>query len=172
MTDYEIALITGGMGIAGVLLGVRSTYHLSMKVADRQFSHLQEIAKIDAWHIAAHQFIEAFAGDIVTIEARTEPPGDIMDFLRSEYPRHAKAVAVFEHFVSDAKRINLKAEWEKHCYGEKGVDWPTDEDVSGLGHDELLFLHYCSSATEPYRSTTRLRAVRRMLTLIDCAKET
>lgn len=61
MTNYEIALITGGMGIAGALLGILFTYKLSLKPMDRQFLHLQAVSKLDTWHVAAHNFVSAFS---------------------------------------------------------------------------------------------------------------
>ena len=108
LSVYELALIAGGFGIAGTLLGVLAAYRLSMKLADRQLMHMREISKLDAWHAAAHEFVSAFSKDLATLESGASLGQDLSDFLRAAYDaRHVQAIALQEvpHLIADRARI-------------------------------------------------------------------
>ena len=85
MSDYEIALVTGGMGIAGALLGVIFTYRLSLKAIDRQFQHLQAVSKLDAWHVAAQKLVDSFAEELAALDGDDELTVSLDEYLRRAY---------------------------------------------------------------------------------------
>ena len=157
--------------ILGAAVGSLVTYRFAVTLAERQFQHLRAISKLDAWHVAAREFISAFADEIATLESSDEPAGDIMDYLRSVDKLHAKAVAVFEHFVPEIERASFIADWQKHRYGEKDVDWPASEFESSVRQVDLLYLHYSNSAALPNRPPARTRAIARMKELLAYAKD-
>lgn len=142
MSDYEIALITGGMGIAGTLAGAVVAYRLTLAVADKQFKHLQAISKLDAWHVAAREFIQAFTTELAVLDSGSNQTGSTMDFLRASYAVHSKAVVTFERYIPEPRQHAFRIKWKHHCYGEPDVDWPRHETESSMDHDDLLYLHY------------------------------
>ena len=165
MSDYEIALITGGMGIAGTLAGVIIAYRLTLKVADKQFKHLQAIAKIDAWHIAAGEFIAALAPDLKMLEEEDSTVGNLMDFmLRAYRDRHMRAAAKFEHFLAADRRSAFQAEWQRYCYGQ----YQPDEESPP--REELLFLYCNTGRPPPGAESSTQYIVQRLHALLSYAK--
>ena len=166
MSDYAIALITGGMGIAGALLGVLFTYRLSLKAIDRQFHLLQAVSKLDAWHFAAGEFISALAPDLRMLEEDDGTVGNLMDFMRRAYrERHMRAAAKFEHFVAEDRRGAFKAEWQRYCYGQHT---PDDESPP---REELLFLYCDSGRPPPGAESSTQYVVHRLHALLSYAKD-
>lgn len=160
LSQYALAWVAGGFGIAGALLGAISTYWLSLRLAEKQFQHSKEISKLDAWHNAASEFIAAFAKDLEILESESTS-GEFITFLRSTYADHQRsALAKFSHYVPAAKRAAFAADWEQYCYGENESGKPLSPDEIGMRRDDALFLHcYPSSsfasATDPYGYTAR-----------------
>lgn len=171
MTDYEIALISGSLAIAGTLLGVIFTYRLSIKSADRQFEHLKAVAKLDAWHVAAREFIKAFASKLSSLETNSESIGDVMDFLRRTYDTQSAAVAVFEEYLPIDRKQALRAAWLRHCYNGEDPNDTDNPKWSGLDHDSLLFLHYCTELNLANASSGRREAIERLRVLMAFAKD-
>ena len=173
LSAYDLALIAGGLGIAGTLVGVLGAYRLSIKLADRQFSHLREISRLEAWRAAAKEFRQAFANDLAVLDSDAAIDGDLKDFLMSAYvARHFHAVALFKHFIPEALRAGLDTEWKRHCYGENSDGSIQSPDDEGLEHEKLLFLHY-SVYSGPHRTAeARQCAVNRITKLLTYASET
>jgi hypothetical protein len=171
MTEYEVALISGALAIAGTLLGVIFTYRLSIKSADRQFGHLKTVAKLDAWHIAAREFIQAFAPQIAALEANSEKIGDVMDYLRRTFDTHSAAVAAFTSYVPDDRVLAFRAAWQRHCYDDEDPNDRENPKWSGLDHDSLLFLHYSNEFHLARPTSARDEAVKRMQALLGFAKD-
>lgn len=171
MSDYEIALISGSLAIAGTLLGVLFAYRLSIKSADRQFEHLRAISKLDARNTAAREFISGFASELATLEANSDSLGDVMDFLRRAYANHATAVAVFEEYLHADRRNGLRAAWLQHCYNGEDPNDTENPKWSGLGHDSLLFLHYSTEFNLANRSSARVQAIQGIRVLLAFAKD-
>jgi hypothetical protein len=153
----------------GALVGALVTYWLAMKIADKQFAHLREISKIDAWHSAAREFISALAPDVATLERDCE--GDLMDFLRAAHGRHSASVAVFEWYLSPPRRESFRAAWQAHCYGTCEDGTPDSPERAEMDHDDLLYLHYSREANLADIGTPRAIALQRMHQLIACARE-
>jgi len=167
LSQYALAWVAGGFGIAGALLGALCTYWLSLRLAERQFQHSREISKLDAWHNAANEFIAAFAGDLELVESENTP-GEFITFLRSAYAdRHRSALAKFSHYVALSKRVAFAADWQRYCYGADQDGEPLSPDEIGMQRDDALFIHcYPSpsfgSATDPFGYTARhIRALLR-----------
>ena len=57
---YEIALIAGGFGIVGALLGAWATYRLSVKLAQRTYENAIDLMQRQEFDKAAADFREAF----------------------------------------------------------------------------------------------------------------
>ena len=171
MSGYEIALISGSLAIAGTLLGVIFTYRLSIKSADRQFEHLRAISKLDAWNIAAREFINSFASELASLHANSDSLGDVMDFLRRAYATHATAVAVFEEHLPSERRSGLRAAWLQHCYNGEDPNDTENPEWSGLDHDSLLFLHYSNEFNLANRSSARVQAIEGIRALLAFAKD-
>lgn len=142
LSAYELALIAGGFGIAGTLIGVLGTYRLSLKLADRQLQHAREIAKVESRHVAARAFVEAFANDVRFFESEADEDIDAMGYLREAFQRHSKAVATFEHFLPLERRRAFRAKWQEHCYGRDTSGLPESPGSVGIEHSSLLYLHY------------------------------
>ena len=171
MTDYEVALISGSLAIAGTLLGVIFTYRLSIKSANRQFKHLRAISKLDALNIASRQFVNSFGSELAALEANSEALGDVMDFLRRTYTAHATAVAVFEQYLATDHRNALRATWLRHCYNGEDPNDTKNPKWSGLDHDSLLFLQYSNEFNLANRSSARVRAIENIRALLAVAKD-
>ena len=174
LTAYKLALIAGGLGIAGTLIGVMGAYRLSLKVAEQQFLHLREIAKLDAWHVAAHEFVAAFSGDLATLEAGVNSGFDLQGFFRSAYARHSQAVVAFTHFVPEHLKPAFKCAWKRHCYGvsSNGEALSPDDEELAMAHSTLLFLHYSNEFNLADRQLPRLLGVKAIQKLLSYAKAT
>ena len=158
--------------ILGAAVGSLITYRFAVTLADRQFQHLKAISKMDAWHIAAGEFIAALSPDIRMLEDRHAAVGNLMDFMRRVYLEHQmRAIAKFEHFVLADKRGAFKTEWQRYCYGQHSDGRTQSPDDEGLPNEELLFL-YCESHLPPpgARSATAY-VVERMHALLAFAKD-
>jgi len=171
MTDYDIALISGSLAIAGTLLGVVFTYRLSIKSAERQFEHLRAISKLDAWNTAAREFRHSLGGELAALEANSESLGDVMDFLKSAYASHAAAVAVFEEYLPINSRQAFRTAWLQHCYNGEDPNDTNNPKWSGLDHDSLLFLHYSNEFNLANRSSARVQAIENVRALLAFAKD-
>ena len=164
MADYDIALISGAMGIAGTLLGVIFTHRLSMKSADRQFIHLQQISKIDAWHVAAQNFVSAFSEELATVEGREEIPILLDEYLRRAYhAKHKAAITAFRHFLDGGRRDSFDAACKEY-QGGKTMDEMIE---TGISAREAKFIEYMGS---PFPGNPFKKAEQRMHTLLEFAK--
>ena len=171
MTDYEIALVSGSLAIAGTLLGVIFTYRLSIKSAERQFEHLRAISKLDSFNSAAREFRKEFGSELASLETNSDSLGDVMNFLRRSYAAHSTAVAVFEdHFPLDRGKA-LRTAWLQHCYNGDDPNDTENTEWSGLDHDSLLFLHYSNEFNLANRSSARVLAMERIRALLAFAKD-
>ena len=169
LSAYELALIAGGFGIAGTLIGVLGAYRLSLKLANQQFQQLREISKLDAWHVAAHEFISAFSDDLAALEAPLRSSFDYRALFCAAYEaKHSQAVVAFEHFLPEATRFSFRNDWKRHCYGVSStgeVLSPDDEDLA-MDHYNLLFLHYSHEANRVDHDLPRrlgVNAIRKLL---------
>jgi hypothetical protein len=164
----------GGFGIVGTLAGVIGAYRLSLKVAERQFMHLREIAKLDAWHVAAHEFVAAFSADLATLEAGVSSGFDVQRFFREAFDRQSHAVAAFTHFVHDHQKAAFNRAWKRHCYGvsSRGEALSPEDEELAMAHSTLLFLHYSHESNLADRQLPRLLGIKAIQHLLSYAKST
>ena len=159
--------------ILGAFAGAWLTYLGAVKMADRQFIHLRDISKIDAWRISARDFINAFASDLAAIESGANLKAELPEFLRLAYEaRHSNAVATFEYMISSAKREDFKTKWKHHCYGPDSSGAPMSPEDVGIEHDKLLFLHYSEHYDTSGPGASRKLASQRIRSLLAFAQET
>jgi hypothetical protein len=161
LSAYEIALISGGFGIAGTLIGVLGTYRLSLQLAEKQFSHLREISKIDAWHVAANSFTVAFSEELARLESGETITVPIDEFLLNAFERkHKVAIATFEHFIPSSKRPAFIESCKQYHSGNKQVC-----DGLGFSYKDAMFSEYIieqitASGADPYKlAAQRIRAI-------------
>ena len=160
--------------VLGALLGAWITYRFALKLAEKQFDHLRELSRLEAWRSAARDLIDAFSPELFTLRSGTQIVGDAMDLLRVAYKeRHAKAVTVFAHYLSPERREAFQRDWLRHCYGntEDGEpNSPENEDDLCMSHDDLLYLHFSDEWREKDGPGSRTRAVQSMEHLLTYAR--
>jgi hypothetical protein len=123
LSPYDLAIIAGGFGIVGTLIGAFLTYRLAVQLSSRQ-----------AFNKAASTFRSAFTKEIRLIEESTVET-DFIEMFNNAYIRHYNAVISFMPYLSESKRAEIKKAWENHCYPK------------GLERDERIllsanFIHY------------------------------
>lgn len=67
LTPYEIALISGGFGITGTLLGVILSHRLALKIARVNFNNSIRLSKIASQKEAARKLQTAFSRQLSTV---------------------------------------------------------------------------------------------------------
>lgn len=166
LTAYQITVISGGCGIVGTLLGVLATYRLSLHVAEKQFSHLREISKLDAWHVAANNFNASFADELGRLESGETLPIFINEFLFNAYEgKHKLAIATFGHFVPESKRQAFIAACEQYHSGNKQIC-----DELGYKYKEAIFSEYIMEVFTPGGANPYKLAAKRIRAILEFAK--
>ena len=129
--------------ILGALLGCWATYRLSIDIANRQASHVREMANAEALRAARAKLRAAFAptfgelrvmGDYWYHKPRpciTEE-NIVGNLLYKAYPIHAAAIEEFRFYVSSADAAAYQEAWEN--YYKKGF-----EDYDGYERDAKPF---------------------------------
>ena len=159
MSEYHVALVSGGLAIAGTLLGVIFTYRLAIKSADRQFQHLRDISKMDALHAAGRELVQAFAQELAVLDGREELPVELDVFLlRAHHAKHKTAIAAFRSHLDVSRRGAFDAACKQyHCE-------QTAEDMMEVGvpRDQAMFFEYMNgrSQGDPYQlAAERIHAI-------------
>lgn len=162
LTAYELALVAGGFGIAGTLIGVLGAYRLSIKHADRQFEHLRDISRLDAWHASARQFVASFSDELAVLDANEELAIRLDEYLLRAYDaKHKSAIATFEHFVPEGSLVDFKAacrEYHSSAKSEEMIE-------AGMSSREAMFVEYMGypfyhAQLTPYQlAAKRIRAM-------------
>jgi len=102
LTAYEIALIAGGFGIVGTLLGTWITYRFSNTLI-----HITEFNKAAAEFQCA--FLEAMQ------KLRDEPKADFLNILNtSTLLEHERAALRFKAFLSHKDQKRFENDWETY----------------------------------------------------------
>lgn len=139
LTAYELALIAGGFGIAGTLLGVLGAYRLSIKLAYRQFEHLREVSRLDAWHASAREFVASFSDELAILDAEEELSIRLDEYLLRAYDaKHKSAIATFEHFVHEGSLASFKATCKEYHSSAKSEEMIE----TGMSVREAMFIEY------------------------------
>ncbi len=160
MSDYAIALVTGGMGIAGALLGVIFTYRLSLKAIDTQFQHLQAVSKLDAWHVAAQRLVDSFSEELAVLEGDDELTVTLDEYLRRAYlTKHRVAITTFRHFLD----TDTCARFDKACQEYHSSAAATEHLIeTGFPRQKAMFIEYMGHPfnTDPCQTAiNKIRAV-------------
>lgn len=174
--SYEMSLPNEiWAAVLGALLGAWITYRFAIKLADRNFEHLREISKLEAWRSSARDLVDAFSPELSILRSKEETVGDAMDLLREAYrDRHSKAVTVFAHYLTPERREAFQQDWLRHCYGSTSTgepNAPDNEDDLCMSHDDLLYLHFSSEWHEKDGLGSRVRAIQSIEKLLSHAKD-
>lgn len=167
LTAYELALIAGGFGIAGTLIGVLGAYRLSIKLADRQFQHLREVSRLDAWHASAREFVAAFSDELAVLDANEELSIPLDQYLLLAYDtKHKSAIATFEHFLPEGGLAGFKAVCKDYCCSAKS------EEMIGMGMtvQDAMFVEYIGHPFFHPQLTPQQLAARRIRAMLAYAK--
>ena len=122
---YTIAVIGGGLTITGALIGVVTTYRLSLHLAKTQAAHARELADTEAFRTARAKLRAAFAPEIGELRVMgdywhdkprpsTTEKNIVVNILYKAYPRHAAAIEEFRAYVSSADIAAYQDAWENY----------------------------------------------------------
>ncbi len=117
LTAYEIALISGGFGIVGALLGSILSYRFATKLAITHASNAARQAEVNALRDAKAKLRAAFAPALAQIYL-AQKHGDhdrpsIEDFVKANLFIHASAIEEFRPFVTGSDTAYQEA-WESY----------------------------------------------------------
>ena len=116
LTAYEIALIAGGFGIVGALLGALLSYRCAIKLANINAANAARQAETNALRDARAMFRAAFAPALAEIYlARHHGTHDtpiVGDILKKSLLTHASAIEEFRPFVSNGTAY--QEAWENY----------------------------------------------------------
>lgn len=116
LTAYEIALIAGGFGIVGALLGALLSYRFAIKLANINAANAARQAETNAFRDARAMFRAAFAPAIAQIYlARHHGTHDtpiVGNILKDSLVAHASAIEEFRPFVCDSAAY--QEAWEQY----------------------------------------------------------
>lgn len=120
LSTYQIALISGGFGIAGTLLGVICTYYLATKLADTHAAHARTLAEIAAFREAGIRLRAAFTPALAFLDKarrhnsdHERPDADV--FLQEAFVSYAAAIEDFRPFVRADDLGAYQQAWESYC---------------------------------------------------------
>lgn len=167
LTAYELALIAGGFGIAGTLIGVLGAYRLSIKLADRQFQHLREVSRLDAWHTSANKFAASFSDELAILDGNEELSIRLDEYLLQAYDtKHKSAIATFEHFIPESDLACFKAackEYHTSARSEEMIE-------TGMSLREAMFIEYIGHPFLHPQLTPHQLAAKRIRAMLAFAK--
>ena len=139
LTAYGIALIAGGFGIVGALLGALLSYRFAIKLANINAANAAKQADTNAIRDARAKFRAAFAPSLAAIYlARHHGTHDtpiVGDILKKSLLSHASAIEEFRPFVSDGAAY--QETWEQ--YRKTVRQDNADIDTAEWGTDALLW---------------------------------
>jgi hypothetical protein len=130
LSPYEIALVAGGFGIIGALLGTWTTYRLSLKVSQRTHDDAIDLIQRQEFNKAASVFRDVFLPETTFLKHNANIGGlgssnKLHEMLRAAYLRQLKAIETFKDYLSAADRESIYRAWDEYCH-PNGV--PTDEN--------------------------------------------
>ena len=146
LTAYEIALIAGGFGIVGALLGALLSYRFAIKLANINAANAAKQAETNAIRDARAKFRAAFAPAIAQIYlARHHGTHDtpiVGNILKETLVAHAAAIEEFRPFVSDSAAY--QEAWEKYRktvrqdnHDINTAEWATDAALWSTVEDQI-----------------------------------
>ena len=118
LTAFEIALIAGGFGITGTLLGALINHYLSLGRS-----------RHDAKRFAGFRLREAFAPELAKLQ---HPEGrgiaEFSDILETAFEKHQMAVNEFRFFLTDDKLDSFNKAWREY------YSWPYEDKPNFSKH--------------------------------------
>lgn len=125
LSAYEIALIAGGFGIAGTLLGALISYRFALRIAGVQFNNALCLGNVAARKDAACNLRAAFAPEIAALRVigdyrntgtrpKTVEKNYVVNLLSNAYPKHSAAIEEFRHYISVEDAPAYQEAWEKY----------------------------------------------------------
>lgn len=104
LTPYELALISGGFTVAGVLLGSFLTYRFALSLA-RQTARRE----------AGRRLREAFAAEIAALHPVSgDHTADVEQLLASAFLKHREAVTEFSFYLRPFERERFLEAWRSY----------------------------------------------------------
>jgi hypothetical protein len=98
---YEIALIAGGFGIVGALLGGFVSYRLALHIATVQFDNSVRLARINFFKEAANNLRAAFVPQLAAVRLdQSKSAIDIQKLLEPSIAMQTIEMEKFRFFVS------------------------------------------------------------------------
>lgn len=142
LTAYDLALVSGGFGIAGALLGAVVTYRLAIKLTDAQAAHARALADRQAFIAARDRLRAAFAPTLGQIylaqnHGSTHERPSIDAFVKERLLDYAAAVEGFRPYVSPKDEAGYQDAWDAYHYFAKdsihatAADWTDELDGGG-----------------------------------------
>lgn len=117
MTIFSTGAIDATLG---AVFGAVCTAVGAFFLANKQFRHLREVSKLDAWHVAAKDFVSAFSEELAVLDGEEELSIRLDEYLLRAYDaKHKSAIAAFEHFVPDERRASFKATCKEYHSSSK-----------------------------------------------------
>ena len=123
LTAYEIALISGGFAILGVLLGVLITYYFSIRLMKRQ-----------EFNQAAKEFRIAFSEELTKLRLDC-PRTSIYDIIFHARNKHGQAYDIFSGYFGECDLKRFHQAWSAYY-----VLTPTDPNKEQDKDEDIIFL--------------------------------
>jgi len=140
LAAYELALIAGGFGIVGALLGAWTTYRLSIKLSQSAHDNAIDLMQLQEFNKAAAEFRNAFLYELIFLKHNAcIPEGErtytaLNEFLFAGYVhRHLKAFEVFRNYLSSEERANIDKAWQGYCHYD--IEGETEPDFTMYAED-------------------------------------
>jgi hypothetical protein len=103
VTPFQLAVISSGFSLLGVVFGSVLTYWCAVKLARR-----------NARRDAGRRLREAFLPELAALDPVTGSTTDVEHLLREAWPRHHAAVAELMFHLSPNKRAALETAWRQY----------------------------------------------------------
>jgi hypothetical protein len=103
LTPFQLAVISSGFSLLGVLFGSVLTYWCAVKLAKR-----------NGRRDAGRRLREAFMPELAALDPVTGSKTDVESVLRDAWPRHHAAVSELMFHLSPSKRVALEAAWRQY----------------------------------------------------------
>jgi hypothetical protein len=127
LTAFEIALIAGGFGIVGTLLGALVNHILSFDRSRR-----------DAKRFAGLKLRESFAPELARLQTQQNfllPESS--DLLERAFEKHHMAVNEFRFFLAGDELDSFTKAWEEYYKDPTGSDKPYFSQYMALSKEDI-----------------------------------
>jgi hypothetical protein len=127
LATYDIALIAGGFGIAGTLLGALINHILSFDRSRR-----------DAKRFAGLKLREAFAPELARLQTQGSfSLPESSDLLERAFEKHHMAVNEFRFYLTGNELEAFTSVWEEYYKDPTGGDKPYFSQYMALSREDI-----------------------------------